>query len=209
MAVSEKTIGRLSIYRRMLDQLEDEGVANVYSHQLANMLGGSAAQVRQDLKVVGFAGSPNHGYDVAGLSDSIQAYLETPGGTNVVLVGVGNLGRALLAFFMGRRQHLRILAAFDNDPRKCGRVIHNCRCYAIGDMAAQLAGETVGVGIVAVPGTDAQAVANQLVELGVGGILNFAPVPLRVPGDVFVEDIDLTTALEKVSFFARPENKRD
>ncbi len=209
MAVSEKTIGRLSIYRRMLDQLETEGVTNVYSHQLANLRGSSAAQVRQDLKVVGFAGSPNHGYDVAGLSDSIQTYLETPGGTKVVLVGIGNLGRALLAYFMGRRQHLSIIAAFDSDPRKSGRVIHGCRCFAMEEMESTIADQKIGVAIIAVPGTDAQTVAAQLVELGIGGILNFAPVPLRVPGDVFVEDIDLTMALEKVSFFARAENKRE
>ena len=111
---SAKTIGRLSLYRRLLAGLQAEGVRNVYSHQLAAMTGGTAAQVRRDIMAVGCVGSPTRGYDVQQLCQAIAGVLDHPEGQSAALVGVGNLGRALLAYFLQRRPKLMIRAAFDS-----------------------------------------------------------------------------------------------
>lgn len=201
--VSDKTIGRLSLYRRLLNVLQAEGVRSVFSHQLANMAGCTAAQVRRDLMAVGYSGSPSAGYDVSRLLESIRDFLDVPGGQAVALVGVGNLGKALLAYFSGRRPNLQVVAAFDSDPYKANRVIHGCRCYPVESLADVVAGKDIQVAILAVPASAAQAVAETLVRAGVRGIVNFAPVRLRVPEGVYVEDIDMSISLEKVAYFAR------
>lgn len=202
-SISEKTVGRLCQYRRYLTELAADGVSSVYSHQIASCTGGSSAQVRRDIMALGYSGSPTKGYIVADLAESIAEYLDAPEGQRVALVGIGNLGRALLAFFANRRPRLSIVAAFDSDASKAGRVIHGCRCYADYDMARVIEKERVAIGIIAVPVEAARRVADDLVAAGVRGLLNFAPAPLEAPKHVYVEDIDVTMSLEKVAFFSR------
>ncbi len=201
--VSDRTIGRLSLYRRLLDELQTSGVAHAYSHQLANLAGATAAQVRRDLMVVGYSGSPAKGYDVQQLSQSIGAFLDAPARQGVALVGVGNLGRAILAYFTGRRPNLAIVASFDTDPKKVNRFLHGCPCYPMEEMGRIVGEMDIRVAIIAVPSTEAQAVTDLLTRCGVRSLVNFAPVPLRVPSHMYVEDIDITTSLEKVAYFAR------
>lgn len=201
--VSVKTIGRLSLYRRLLNRLLAAGGQNVYSHQLASLAGGTAAQVRRDMMAVGYTGSPKRGYDIRDLIDSIGAFLDAPEGQGAALVGVGNLGRAIMAYFTGRRPKLSIVAAFDVDPYKTNRVIHGCRCYHSSDLEAVIRQMHIRVAILCVPAREAQPTTDILVRSGVRGILNFAPVPLRVPPEVYVEDIDMTMSIEKVAYFAR------
>jgi len=201
--VSEKTIGRLSLYRRLLRALESDGVRHVFSHQLANMAGCTAAQLRRDLMEVGYSGSPASGYEVTRLGQSISEFLDVPGGQRVVLVGVGNLGKALLLYFASRQTSLQVVAAFDSDPYKVNRVIHGCRCFPMESMLDVLKGQSQAVAIIAVPAAAAQGAADLLTQAGVRGMLNFAPVRLRVSPAVYVEDIDMTIALEKVAYFAR------
>jgi len=198
-----KTIGRLSLYRRLLSGLITSGVRNVYSHELAKMAGVTAAQVRRDMMSVGYSGTPTRGYDVRLLADSIGDFLDSREGQGVALVGIGNLGRAIMAYFTGRRPRLSIVAAFDTDPAKVNRVIHGCRCYHINEIAEVVRSANISLAIVTVPSTEAQNAADLCVRAGITGILNFAPVPLRVPAGVYVEDIDMTMSLEKVAFFAR------
>jgi redox-sensing transcriptional repressor len=201
--ISDKTIGRLSIYRRILNRLLSEDVRNVFSHQLAIMAGVTPAQVRRDIMSIGYSGNPNRGYGVIELIESIGHSLDDSEGQNVALVGVGNLGRAILTYFSGRRPKLSIVAAFDNDPRKYDRVIQGCRCYNIERMEDIVRELGITIGAITVPSGEAQKVANALVHSGVKGILNYAPVRIQVPLNVYVEDIDMTMALEKVAYFAR------
>ncbi|MBN1845714.1 MAG: redox-sensing transcriptional repressor Rex [Sedimentisphaerales bacterium] len=201
--VREKTIGRLSLYRRLLTELQGEGPKSVYSHQLAARAGVSAAQIRRDFMILGYSGSPAQGYEVAKLLDSITHFLDAPESQGAILVGVGNLGRALLAYFGTGRARLRIEAACDNDPKKIQRVIHGCHCYAMVEMPEVIRRQSIRTAIITVPAPEAQAVANDLIEAGIRGILNFAPVRLHVPEGVFVENMDMAVALEKVAFFAR------
>lgn len=201
-SVSDKVVGRLSLYRRLLAQMHAEGVRNVFSHQLATASRCTAAQVRRDLMVTGCSGSPKHGYDVHELLQAVESYLDTKD-VSIVLAGIGNLGRALMAYFALRRPRLSIVAAFDVDPRKVGRVIHGVRCFGMQDLEQVCKRDDVRVGIVAVPASGAQQVADALIRAGVRGILNFAPVPLHVPDGIYVENMDMTMSLEKVAFFAR------
>ena len=203
---SDKTIGRLSLYRRLLSGLLSDGVANTFSHQLASLAGVTAAQVRRDLMAIGYSGTTKRGYEVPELIDSIAQFLDSAQGQSVALVGVGNLGRAILSYFSGRRPHLSIVAAFDNDPYKINRVIHGCHCYSLEDLPEVVRKNNIHVGIITVPAAVAQSCTDSLVGAGVRGLLNFAPIRLRVPPSIYVEDIDMTMSLEKVAYFARKES---
>lgn len=201
--ISDKTIGRLSLYRRVISEMLGEARTHVYSHEIAKACGVTPAQVRRDLMPTGHLGSPSRGYNIPGLIQSISGILDDPDQEKVAIVGVGNLGRAILAYFMGRRPNLTIVAAFDADASKVGRVIHGIRCYGMEQLTDVVRKEGVEVGILTVPARAAQAIADELIGAGVCGLLNFAPVALRVPPHVYVEDLDVAISLERVAYFAR------
>jgi redox-sensing transcriptional repressor len=201
IVIPVNTLGRLSLYRRLLLELIAEGTRHIFSHQLAALSVATAAQVRRDLMTIGVTGSPRKGYLVQDLVTAINAVMARSVETAVALVGVGNLGRAILAYY-ANRQPVRFAAAFDRAPEKAGRVLHGCRCYRADQMADIIARERIHVCVIAVPASEAQGVADQLVLAGVTGILNFAPVRLRVPTGLHVEDVDLMMALDKVAYYA-------
>ncbi len=200
---SERTVGRLSVYRRLLQQLLAEGRENVYSHDLGARAGATACQVRRDLMGLGYVGSPSRGYKVKVLLESIERFLDAPDVEEVALLGIGNLGRAILSFFQRRRPKLQITAAFDKDPWKVNRVVQGVRCHALEAAETVIKERRIRLAVLTVPTEAAQEVADLLVAAGIKGILNFAPTPLRVPVGVFVEDMDLAMSLEKVAYFAR------
>ena len=206
--ISEKTVARLSIYRRTLTELQEAGTVRLYSHDLAKMTGGTAAQVRRDLMAVGYSGSPNKGYSVDDLLASVGSFIDGPVVQPVALVGVGNLGRAILTFFTARRPMLRIVAAFDTDPQKVNRVINGCKVYHFDNLEEVVRKKNIKVGIITVPGSEAQLVANKLVAGGVRGVLNLAPVPLRTPPNVYLDSLDMTASLETVAYFAGKGNNQ-
>jgi len=206
---SEKTVGRLSLYRSVLSRLLRAGTSHIYSHQLAALAGVTASQVRRDLMATGYSGSPAKGYAVGELLASIGRSLDAPEPEAVALVGIGNLGRAIMAFFAGRRPNLSVVAAFDRDEYKVGRVIHGVRCYPMPDLGRLLVELGIHIGIITVPASEAQDVADRLARAGVTGILNFAPVRLRVRQGVFVEDVDVTMSLEKVAYFSRQNRSQE
>lgn len=207
-AIPVNTLGRLSLYRRLLLEQLGSGVRQVYSHQLASLAVTTPAQVRRDLMTIGFSGSPRRGYVIPDLVAAIGTVLARSVETAVALVGVGNLGRAILAYY-ANRQPVRFAAAFDRAPEKAGRVLHGCRCYLVDQMAEIIAREQIHVGVIAVPASEAQGVADQLVLAGVKGILNFAPVRLRVPAGMYVEYVDLMMALDKVAYYAHQQVDQD
>ena len=200
--VSRKTVGRLSLYRRLLDPFLRAGTTHIYSHQIAHLAGVSAAQVRRDFMAIGYSGSPNRGYEVKTCLESITTLLDGRARQDVALVGVGRLGRSLLAHFSGRRPMLRIAAAFDRSPDVIGTSVEGCPVYAVDALEQVVADEGIRIAIIAVPPEYAQDVAAGLVRAGVRSIVNFAAVPLRVPDNVFVDYMDITSALESAAFFA-------
>jgi redox-sensing transcriptional repressor len=204
-AVSRKTVGRLSLYRRLLDNLRASGTTNIYSHQLAHLAGVSATQVRRDLMVIGYSGSPNRGYQVDTCLASIESLLDGNIRQDVALVGVGRLGRSLLTHFSGKRPQLRIAAAFDTDLSVVGTSIEGCPVHSEADMERVAAEKGIRIAILAVPPERGQGVAETLVRAGVRSFVDFTGIPLRVPDDVFVDHMDITSALESAAFFARQE----
>jgi len=207
--IPPRTVERLIVYRRLLTAEAEAGTEHLYSHELAGLAHVTPVQVRRDLMAVGYVGSPKRGYAVQELADRIVELLEQPGGQKAVLVGIGNMGRALLAYLVGRSSNITVVAAFDNDPSKFGRVIAGCRCYDARDLSIRARQLDVSLGIIAVPGDQAQSAADALIEAGVNGILNFAPVPLRVRRDVYVEQVDIMRSFEKVAHFARYKKARE
>jgi redox-sensing transcriptional repressor len=208
-AVPYRTIGRLTLYWRILRDLASEGEANIYSHDLASKSRVTAAQVRRDLMVVGYSGTPARGYDVKKLRDHIEAFVFPAQEQRAVIAGVGNIGRALLKFFLGRRPTLKIVASLETNPDKFGRLIHGCPCYSIENAANVIREQGITVGIIAVPDKEAQYVSDVFVESGIRGILNFARTALHVPSGVYVEDIDLAMSMDRVAYFARQSLKSE
>jgi redox-sensing transcriptional repressor len=205
--ISRKTVGRLSLYRRLLDDLRFSGTTNIYSHQLAHLAGVSATQVRRDFMVIGYSGSPNRGYEVATCLASIESLLDGANRQDVALVGLGRLGRSLLAHFAGRRPQLRIAAGFDTNPALIGTSIEGCPVHNVNELEQVVANRGIRIGILAVPPEMAQSAADALVRAGVRSIVDFTAVPLRVPDEVFVDHMDITSALESAAFFARGEER--
>ncbi len=201
--ISKRTLERLSLYRRLLSDRLGKESPFIFSHQLAKLVQVTSSQVRRDIMVTGCFGNPTRGYRVEDLIEAIGKIVDAEEPQNVVLVGIGKLGSALMNHFHGRRPNLRIKAAFDSSPERINRIYQGVRCYGMQDLAQVIRDESAYAAILTVPGDVAQQVANQLVMAGIRGILNFAPVPLHLPGNVYVEVIDLTTSLEKVTFFAR------
>jgi redox-sensing transcriptional repressor len=206
-SIPANTIGRLSLYRRLLLDMAADGLRQTYSHQLATAAISTSAQVRRDLMTIGFSGSPRHGYTIHDLVEAINVVLARSIETSVALVGVGNLGRAILAYYTNRSPWVRFAAGFDRDPEKINRVIHGCRVYPIDVAEEVLAREGVRAAVLAVPASEAQSVADRLVLAGVRSLLNFAPVRLRVPTGVFVDNMDMTTALDRVAYYAHPRGE--
>ena len=199
----QNVVGRLSLYRRLLDEHPRSSGEHIYSHQLAQLAGVSPAQVRRDLMSISVMGSPSRGYRVQDLVRSIEFELDSPDAQLVVLIGVGFLGQALLSYVQGRRSKLVISAAFDVDREKVDRFFGGCRARSMEDLESVLLEQDIRTAILTVPVASAQEVSDRLVRAGIRGILNYAPVRLRVPDCVYVEDLDMTMALERVAYFAR------
>jgi redox-sensing transcriptional repressor len=201
--VSEVVVVRLIRYRTILRELAIQGTRYVFSHELAAEADVTPEQLRRDLMGIRYEGSPSRGYEVVGLEERLGSFLDPPARQGVALAGVGNLGRALFAYFLGRRPLIEIVAAFDIEPAKINRVVSGCPSYHISEASRVVPALGINVAIIAVPAAAAQAVADVLVDAGVRSFLNFADMPLRVSPDVFVEHIDIGVSLEKVAFFAR------
>jgi len=201
--VSRKTVARLSRYRRLLTSLRDQGVTHIYSHQLARHAVVSAAQVRRDLMAIGYSGSPNKGYEVALCIESLGSFIDGASRQEVALVGVGNLGRAVLQHLAAASPSAAVVAAFDTDPEIVGTSIQSCRVVGADRMEHIVRELGIEIAVLTVPAASAQDTADALVRAGVKSIISFAPVPLHLPSRIFVEYMDITAAVESAAYFSR------
>lgn len=199
----ERTVERLSEYRRSLLQCLEEGKTHIYSHELAELHHNTAVQVRRDIMFIGYSSMQRKGYDVKELITVIGGILDSGDGMNVAVIGFGNLGHAVTAYFVGKRSKLNIKATFDVDPKKIDRVISGVRCYPINRLKEVVKSHNISVAIMTVPADSAEKVSLQLVESGIKGLLNFTTVPLNMAPDVFLEEYDMITSLEKVAYFVK------
>jgi len=200
--IPEKVVSRLGLYRRLLTGYVPADKEYLFSHELAALAKVSPVQLRRDLMLTSYQGSPGRGYRVRDLVDSISRILDPPGGIKMGLVGIGRLGGAVLSYFRGRSPALRLVAAFDVEPDRVNKLYHGVPCHHFAEAGEVIQEKGIIAAILAVPGRAAQEVADALVAHGVRGILSFAPTPLEVPPQVFLEEVDLTTALEKVAYHA-------
>lgn len=202
-AVPAKTIERLVLYRILLEEQQARRSVHINSGEMAEIAGNTPAQVRRDLMVVGYAGSSRNGYQIDDLLKAIRLLLEPECGITLAIVGVGNLGRALLGYFSLLQPRFKIVGAFDNDINKVSRTISGYRIHHITDMATELVKTPAQLGVITVPPDQAQKAVDFCVMAGVKGIVNFAAVPLRVPRGVTFENMHITSTLEKVAYFSR------
>ena len=203
MALPERTVERLSEYRRSLLQCLEEGKTHIFSHELAELHHNTAVQVRRDIMFIGYTSMQRKGYDVRELIDVIGDILDSEKGLNVAVVGVGNLGRAVTTYFVGKRSKLNIIATFDVDSSKIDRVISGVKCYPLSRLQEVVESHQITIAIMTVPADSATEVAVQLVEAGIKGILNFTTVPLNVTDSVYLDEYDMITSLEKVAYFVK------
>ena len=200
--IPARTIERMVLYKRLLIDLKSKGIHTLFSHQLAALAHNTSTQVRRDLMEIGHSGSPRKGYDVTELISNISSILDGSKERIIALVGVGNLGRAILSYFTYSHPGLTIAAAFDTDENKVDRVISGCRCFHMSQFESKIMEMNINLGIITVPAAQAQFVADRMIAAHIKGILNFAPVPLKVPEGVFVDRIDIASSLEKLAYFA-------
>ncbi len=198
--IPEKTVTRLSIYLRCLEELEADGMDSVSSKQLAQRFGLNSAQVRKDLAYFGQFGVRGLGYYIAELKHNLERILGLKQDWEVALVGAGNLGSALIAYTGFQARGFQISLAFDTDPAKVGQHIDGVVVMDVGKMASTLRKRKVKIAVIAVPAGVAQPVADLLVDAGVTAILNFAPAQLVVPEGVKVQNVDLSVLLKTLSY---------
>lgn len=201
--IPEPAVRRLSLYLRQLETFRDADRPTVSSRELGEVLGVSDAQVRKDLAYFGQFGHPGIGYRIPELIGRVRRILGTDKKVNVLLVGAGNLGRALVAFRGFLQRGFEVVAVFDKDPALLSTLLPgpgNLRIQPLSEMASAVREHGIRMGILAVPAMAAQAVAEEMVSAGVRGILNFAPVALQVSPDIGVASVDLAVHLEQLSF---------
>jgi len=193
-------VGRVSLYLRQLETFQRQGDSTISSSQLGAALGINDAQVRKDLAFFGQFGYPGIGYRIEELGAALRHILGIDRIWPLALIGMGNLGRALLKYRGFRNRGFHIVALFDNDPRKVGQEYDGLAVQPIESLTQVAAALDIGLAIVSVPAEAAQQVADQIVRCGILGILNFAPVPLVVPPSVSVVAVDLSVQLEHLAY---------
>ena len=201
--VPEVTISRLSLYLRCLSELEEEGIEVISSAELGKRCGVNPAQIRKDLAYFGEFGTRGVGYYVKDLKEDIKRIMGLDREWEVALVGVGNLGRALLSYQGFRRHGFKIVVAFDKviDEERKSAIPEGCELYHADEMERIIKERKIKIAIIAVHFSEAQKVADRLAKAGVKGIMNFAPVRLKLPKNVVVRNIDLGVELEVLTFF--------
>ncbi|MBW8056573.1 MAG: redox-sensing transcriptional repressor Rex [candidate division NC10 bacterium] len=199
--IPERTIARLSIYLRCLEEVVADGTVAVSSQQLAKRFGLNSAQVRKDLAYFGQFGVRGLGYYTEELKQNLERILGLDQEWDVALVGLGNLGSALLRYRGFQQRGFRISVVFDNDPSKVGRRIGKVPVRPVEKIVPVLRRRRMKMAVIAVPASAAQAVTDRLVAAGVNAILNFAPTQLFVPKGVKVQNVDLSVMLKTLSFY--------
>ncbi len=203
LEIPRKAIYRLSLYLRCLQRLKSNGIRTVSSEALARAAGVKSTQLRKDLTYFGQFGTRGLGYDVGQLAQMITDLLGTNSLQPVILVGLGNLGLALLSYRGFEPEGFEIVSAFDLDVvrRRDKKILQPV--YGMDKLAEFIRGHGIKMAILTVPATAAQAVTNELVQGGITGILNFAPLVLQVPEEVMVNNVNLAIELENLSYFVQ------
>ncbi len=198
--ISESTVRRLSLYLRYLQEAKARGEETISSEGLASRGGTTSAQVRKDFSVFGSFGKRGLGYSVNELLRAVEEILGLNRRWRVALVGAGKIGSALFSYRNFQRRGFDIVAVFDTDQSKVGSVWSELRVRDDAEMERVLKEERIEIVVIAVPADAAQAVVDRVVASGVRGILNFAPVRLRVPEHISLRNVDMVVEMEGLTF---------
>ncbi len=202
--LSTSAVYRLALYNRYLSDLDRDEHGYISSQELADATGHTAAQVRKDLTYYGSLGEPGKGYEIGKLKTMLTRIFGKEKVRNVILVGVGNLGLALLAYGGFQLQQFRIIAAFDRDDRKIGKYVEDVMIHDIRDLDSIVANTSTHVAIVSVPAHSAQRVIDQLASAGIKAILNFAPANrVSAPEGIKLQNVDMSIELDRLYYLLR------
>jgi redox-sensing transcriptional repressor len=197
--IPEPTLRRLPQYLYFLKNLENQGVFEVSTTKIANEFKQDPTQIRKDLGYLGSLGKPKIGYEVTVLINAIETFLNWNNTTEAFIAGAGNLGMALIGYEHFAKYGIKIIAAFDNDPSKVGVEIKEIPILSINKLSDLIKRMHVNVGIITVPAETAQDIADMMIEGGIKAIWNFAPVILKVPEDIIIENAQFATSLAVLS----------
>jgi redox-sensing transcriptional repressor len=203
MQLPDKTVERLSQYRRNLLMVLNKGKAFIFSHEIAHLLHITPVQVRRDIMLIGYNGTLRKGYDVKELIELIGKIIDTKDGQNVCIMGLGNLGKAIIKYFSGKRPKLKIVASFDTNPEKIGKLYAGIPVFHVDELEEKIEELNISIGLITVPADKAEETAEHLVNAGIKGILNFSSKPLNIPDHVYLEEYDMITSLEKVAYHTK------
>ena len=193
--ISMAVIKRLPKYHRYLEELMNNDVDRISSKELGEKIGFTASQIRQDLNCFGDFGQQGYGYNVRELYNQISTILGVDKIQNTVIVGAGNIGRAIANYSRFENVGFNLTGIFDADPKMIGVEIRGVQIEEMSHLKQHIKNNNIDIGIICVPRINAQNVCDELVESGVKGIWNFAPVDLVVPEDVIVENVHLSDSL--------------
>ncbi|MBM7557260.1 redox-sensing transcriptional repressor Rex [Halanaerobacter jeridensis] len=203
--VPAAVIKRLPKYHRYLEELLNEGREKISSQQLGEIVGVSAPQLRQDLNYFGNFGQQGYGYNVKKLYNSLAEVMGIQQKSNMVLVGVGNIGQALVNSRDFEKRGFYLSAIFDTNPKLIGLEINGLVVKDVVELKDYIAENDINIGVITVPASSAQEVANQMIKAGIKGIWNFSPVDLKTPPNIQVENEHLTEGLLRLSFKVKEE----
>jgi redox-sensing transcriptional repressor len=203
MKIPQATAKRLPLYYRFIKNLHLAGKQRVSSAELSEAVKVDSATIRRDFSYFGALGKKGYGYNVNYLLSFFRKTLDQDDVTNVALIGVGNLGTALLNYNFSKNNNTKIVMAFDVDEKKVGTIIKDIPVYHIGELAEHVKEKDIAAAILTVPSTVAQPITDELVKADVKGILNFTPARLNVPSTIRIHHIDLVVELQSLLYFIK------
>lgn len=204
-SIPHETIGRLFPYFRALTCLSKEGIQTVSSSRLAEVCHIKAAIIRKDFSYFGEFGTRGVGYSVSELTQKIRGILNLNPPKKVALIGVGNIGKALLLYSNFEYEGFKIVMAFDNHPDKIGLQVNNITIENIANLESRIKSENIQLAILAVPEQIAPALADRLAKAGINAILSFAPCQLAMPDNIKVTCVDLSTEMARLVYYSSRE----
>ena len=199
--IPKATVNRLPIYHRYLRFLQNAGKKRISSTELSDAVKVDSATIRRDFSYFGALGKRGYGYDVDYLLDFFTKTLNQDRLTSVALIGVGNLGNALLHYNFRKNNNVRIGAAFEVDPKLIGTIQSGVPVYSIDELEEQLEAQGIEIALLTVPQEEAPIAVERLVAAGIKGILNFTPLRCDVPSHVRMQHVDLTNELQTLIYF--------
>jgi redox-sensing transcriptional repressor len=198
--IADSTVRRLSIYLRFLEEFEGRGLATVSSEELARRGGTTSAQVRKDLSFFGSFGKRGLGYSVPELATALRDILGLGKEWRVIIIGAGKIGAALAQYRGFRQRGFNIIAAYDTNPEKIGRMLEGIEIRDMSQLEADVGEQRPDIAVIAIPHDNAQVVLDRLAKVGIKAVLNFAPAQLHAPTDVTVKTVNMAMELEGLTF---------